>query len=290
MGAPPDCRRPTPTSHPLRYNKLVSPLLHYGVAIGTLVSFTRDPQHRFGSWYHGHVTIDAAGTTWQSALDVDAPQSVGVAYRLVTGLTAQDLGPVAGLAAGFHELPHTAVSGALDYQRSPILQDGWVVRTIRDALARRQAPPPGWTPPPADVGQPGGADPRAFPPAPFGPTRLDRLLRRTLPLRDRIPLPGRRSFPWLDSSGDDALDALAPHLHAASRIYLFGERFRDGANGVHDVHMNQGDPAGSQWFASNGPWQDGAVACQRADGAVVVWQVRFKTQRLPTDAQGHPLA
>jgi uncharacterized protein YukJ len=28
--------------------------------------------------------------------------------------------------------------------------------------------------------------------------------------------------------------------------------------------MNQGDPAGSQWYASNGTWQDGAVACQSA--------------------------
>ena len=29
------------------------PLSHYGVAIGTLQSFTRDPQHQYGSWYSG---------------------------------------------------------------------------------------------------------------------------------------------------------------------------------------------------------------------------------------------
>jgi uncharacterized protein YukJ len=52
--------------------------------------------------------------------------------------------------------------------------------------------------------------------------------------------------------------------------------------------MNQGDPAGSQWYASNGTRQDAAVACQSAAGHVVIWQVRFNTQSLHTDDHGHP--
>lgn len=252
----------------------MSPLPHYGVAIGSLISFTRDPQHHFGSWYHGHVTLDAGGVRWESALDVAAPETVGVAYRLVTGLTVADLGPVGALAAGWHELAHTPASGALDYVRSPALRDGEVVRRARQALIRRQSPP-------------SGVDPRGGRPAPFGPTAVDALLRRAEPLRGLVPL-GRRSFPWLDSNGDDALDALAPHLHAASRIHLFGDRYDRGRNGVHEVHMNQGDPAGSDWFESNGTWQDGAVACQQPSGAVAIWQVRFKTQKLTTDDRGHP--
>lgn len=257
------------------------PLRDYGVAIGTLVSFTRDPHHDFGSWYHGHVTLDVGGMRFESALDVDAPQSVGVSYRLVTALSAADLGPVATLGLGWHDLPPVATSGALDYQRSRPLQDGWIVTQIRRALLRRRAARAEWSPPPADVGQPGGTPPTGLPPAPFGPTAVDELIRR-LPSR-------RRSFPWLRSNGDDALDALDPHLRGATRIYLFGERYRDAGNGVHDVHMNQGDPAGSRWWRSNGIWQDGAVACQKTDGSVVIWQVRFNTQRLPTNDQGHPL-
>ena len=69
---------------------------------------------------------------------------------------------------------------------------------------------------------------------------------------------------------------------------MLGQRYEDGTNGVHDVHMNQGDPAASQWYASNGTWQDGAVACQGAGSRVTIWQVRFKTQSLNTDDQGHP--
>jgi hypothetical protein len=267
------------------------PLDHYGVAIGTYVSFTRDPTHDFGHWYHGHVALSAAGVPWTSALDVDAPASVGVSYRIVTDLDAADLGPLATASEGWHDLAPTATSGALDYVRSPRLQDGGVWRTLLVRL--RPAAPAGWRPPPPDIGQPGVPPPPVPPdPAPFTPGRADALLRRLMPLRRLFPQPWRyrlwRSFPWVSSNGDNALDALAPFLTGAARIYLFGQRYTDGTDGVHDVHLNQGDPAGSPWYATNGPWQDGCVACQRADGSVTVWQVKFDTQVLTTNADGHP--
>jgi hypothetical protein len=267
------------------------PLSRYGVAIGTFVSFTRDPQHNFGSWYHGHVTIDAGGVQWQSALDVDAPAAVGIAYRLVTGLRRSDLGPVGSLPVGWSELAPNSTSGALDYLRSPSLQNGLAVRRLRSALPTSK-PPPGWRPPPPDLGKPGGPDPSAFERAPFQPDVLDAALRRLIRLQ--IPLERFlrfhwRSFPWVDSDGDNALDALKPHVESASRVYLFGEPYEDGTAGVHNVHMNQGDPYGSRWYASNGTWQDGAVACESASGEIVVWQVRFKTQSLHTDENGHPI-
>jgi hypothetical protein len=269
------------------------PLAHYGVAIGTLVGFTRDPQHHYGSWYHGHVTLNAGGTIWESALDVDAPQAVGVSYRVVDDLRTQDLGPLGALGDGFHELVHGDTSGALDYVRSRALRDGLVVRRARGALLARRSRI-AWSPPPSGIGLPGGPDPGDFGPPPFEPDQIDSALERWLRLMHRVPLKWLlpvlrwRSFPWLSSNGDNALDVLEPRLHAASRVYVFGERYSGGGNGVHDVHMNQGDPAGSQWFASNGTWQDGAVACQTADGRVAIWQVRFNTQSLNTDDQGHP--
>ncbi|HEX6688033.1 MAG TPA: DUF2278 family protein [Solirubrobacterales bacterium] len=262
------------------------PLPGYGVAIGSLVSFTRDSQHNFGSWYHGHVTLDADGVRWESALDVDAPQSVGVAYRLVTGLTSGDLGPVSGLPAGWTPLTHSPSSGALDYVRSPVLRDGPVVRALRSTFFSRGAPR-GWRPPPPDLGLPGGPQDGDWGKPPFPPDPIDSALERSQRLLSKVPM-RRRSFPWIDSSGDNALDALQPYLDSAARIYIYGERYKDGGNGVHDVHLNQGDPVGSRWFDSDGIWQDGAVACQRSDDAVAIWQVRFKTQSLSTDAGGHP--
>jgi hypothetical protein len=272
-------------------------LSHYGVAIGTLQSFTRDPQHQYASWYHGHLSLSTPSGTWQSALDVDAPQAVGVAYRIVSDLTTSDLGPLAALSAGFNELAHNDASGALDYVRSASLRNGLLISLARRAALMRRARIP-WSPPPPDIGLPGGPDPGAYGPPPFGPDLIDLvlekavlILRRTLSaLLSRIPYLGWRwrSFPWIESNGDNALDALDPLVRSAQRIYVLGQRYEDGTNGVHDVHMNQGDPAGSQWYASNGTWQDGAVACQGANSRVTIWQVRFKTQSLNTDDQGHP--
>ncbi len=269
------------------------PLPHYGVVIGVLESFTRDPQHDFGSWYHGHIALGTSGGTWQSALDVDAPQAVGVSYRVVEGLWLADLGPVGALGDGFHELTHSSSSGALDYLRAPALRDGLLARGLRRAVLARRVPV-AWQAPPPDVGLPGGADPGDYGSPPFGPDPIDSLLERWLGLKERIPTDSldrirRRSFPWISSNGDNALDALEPHVHGASRIYIFGERYERGAQGVHDVHMNQGDPAGSQWYPTNGTWQDGAVACQGQDGGVAIWQLRFNTQSLHTDGQGHPV-
>jgi hypothetical protein len=82
------------------------PLPRYGVAIGTPQAFTRDPQHSFG---RDHIALDTPGGTWQSALDVNAPQAVGVAYQLVDDLRASDLGRVASLAPSRVRAPtHTS--------------------------------------------------------------------------------------------------------------------------------------------------------------------------------------
>jgi uncharacterized protein YukJ len=102
---------------------------------------------------------------------------------------------------------------------------------------------------------------------------------------DWLPLRWR-SFPWVQSDGDNALDVLEPLVQQSVRIYVFGEPFTTGL-GVHNVHYNQGDPPGPHQ-AENGIWQDGAVLTQSADGKIVVWQVKFNTQSLHTNDNGLP--
>jgi len=242
------------------------PLPRYGVAVGTFQDFTRDPTHDFGQWYHGHLTLSTPEGPYHAALDVDAPGTVGVSYRLVDDLRLLDIAVVRDLADGFHPLASTPASGALDYIRSPMLRDpGWLTalrRLVLLVVRLLQRPP---------VGAPS-----------FAPTLADRLAG-LLGRRPQI-----RAFPWVASDGDNALDVLQPYLHAASRIYVFGQRFDTGL-GVHDVHLNQGDPYGSQWWDTDGIWQDGAVVCEQPDGRVVVWQLKFNTQSLHTDPNGHPI-
>lgn len=109
------------------------------------------------------------------------------------------------------------------------------------------------------------------------PAWLQRLLALLLPHRQ-----------WVSGSNLDASVALESILRPGGRILVFGEPFTAGL-GMHNVHQNQGDPAGSQWWADNGPWQDGGTMVERPDGAYDVFISRFSTQADRTDDTGHPV-
>jgi uncharacterized protein YukJ len=94
--------------------------------------------------------------------------------------------------------------------------------------------------------------------------------------------------PWTAGTSIQALDALEPLLQQAQRLFVFGEPFTYGGLGVHNIHQNQGDPPGTQWWAENGVWQDGATIIHLNDGAYVAFLTKFKTQASATDANGHP--
>lgn len=253
------------------------PLANYGVAIGTLVRFYRDSPDAFGRWYHGHVEVATSSGLWTGALDVDTPFGLGVHYRVSRSLSPSVLGPVGTLPSGFHQLLANSNSGAIDYIRTPFLKDSLVLYTRAATL---DLPPVQPLPP-------------DFPPIPGRPPTVpDSIREAILRLLQRFSewLPNWLPFrvrPWISSNGDNALSALEAELLANRKVYLFGERFTTGP-GVHDVHQNQGDPVGSQWYAQNGVWQDGAVALERSDGTIFVWQVRFDSQATNTDNNGHP--
>ena len=198
---------------------------------------------------------------YEAALDVDTPSGIGVSYRVVTDLTTASIPRLAALPDGFPPLASTSSSGALDYVRSPLLRDGWMVQR-RAPFARRTQPR-----------VPARARSRGVPRRSTSLGRFHRWFR--LAWRPLAVLPlgpaataTRPSTCSRRSSG------------AAVRIYIFGSPFTPGL-GVHNVHINQGDPPGPHQ-ANNGIWQDGAVLTQATDGKVTVWQVKFNTQSLHT--------
>ncbi len=74
-------------------------------------------------------------------------------------------------------------------------------------------------------------------------------------------------------------------------IYAFGSFFADsdGTTGIHDIHMNQGNPRNNHG-ADNGIRQDGALFVFLP--ATSVWisvYIAFQTQIWITDDQGNPL-
>lgn len=58
---------------------------------------------------------------------------------------------------------------------------------------------------------------------------------------------------------------------------------------MHNIHQNQGDPAGSQWWAENAIWQDGGTLAEQPDGSWIAFINKFTSQSYRTDDQGHPL-
>jgi uncharacterized protein YukJ len=87
---------------------------------------------------------------------------------------------------------------------------------------------------------------------------------------------------------DDASTALERILVPGKRVLVWGEPFTTG-NGMHNIHQNQGDPSGSQWWPENGIWQDGGTLAEQPDGSWIAFINKFTSQSYRTDDQGHPL-
>lgn len=217
----------------------------YGVVIGTLDHFERDPINDFGQYYHENLFINTPAGQYKCAIDVDSKMSNdGIQWRVVP-LSETDMKGVAGLANGWHNLLSNVSSGAIDYIRT-------------DAFHR-----PGCR--------------VVF-------VRYDPLLERLRQIFNRVVNP-----PWTSGTSIEALNVFEPLLNNAQRVFVFGEPFTFGGLGVHNIHQNQGDPAGSKWWAENGIWQDGGTIIQRPGNAYVAFLNKFKTQAHNTDANGHPI-
>ncbi|MCK9896066.1 DUF2278 family protein [Frankia sp. AgB32] len=111
--------------------------------------------------------------------------------------------------------------------------------------------------------------------------------------------------PGQDNDLADVLDHYVQRAEAEqdSRVYVFGERwptephtpdkifgFKPG-NGVHDIHMNQGNAILTRFVKDDGVWQDGALLFHfpAADRWVAVF-LAFQSQTWHTDdTSGHAL-
>jgi uncharacterized protein YukJ len=77
-------------------------------------------------------------------------------------------------------------------------------------------------------------------------------------------------------------------------VYGFGFLFEPEKNGLHETHMNQGNPKppkGSKekdHSPENGAFQDGGVIVE-IDGKFQALLVAFQTQLVPTDNRGRPI-
>lgn len=112
---------------------------------------------------------------------------------------------------------------------------------------------------------------------------FDPLLERLRQLIESNP-----GFGWKSGTSIQALADLEPLLVNPKRLFIFGEPFKTGL-GVHNIHLNQGDPLVSTWAAENGIWQDGATLVQRQDDTIAAFLNKFKSQSYRTDDAGRPV-
>lgn len=115
------------------------------------------------------------------------------------------------------------------------------------------------------------------------------------------------SLPANEEGDDNDLQDLLAHLvdpvmHSEKGVaFAWGERWSGGSprpidkrfgtsDGVHDIHTNQGNPAG-KWAETNGVWQDGGLVLHDPDRKT--WKaifMAFESQTFNTDASGNAKA
>lgn len=214
----------------------------YGVVIGTIHDYFRDPPDNFGKYYHGNLVIATPAGHYKTAIDVDSKNSaIGVEWRVVT-IRADELTQLTALGTGYHALASNSTSGALDYIRSPMFASRLGCAAIFLGLFGKKF----------DV-----------------------------------------STTWKKGTDIQALGDLEPLVNTTKSAGLcaliFGEPFTYGGLGLHNIHQNQGDPAGSQWWAENGIWQDGCTVLQQSATEYAAFMNKFTTQAYETDNNGHPI-
>lgn len=100
-----------------------------------------------------------------------------------------------------------------------------------------------------------------------------------------LPLPGQ-------SASSNLQNAVIQFLNQAitddnGTLYAFGSEYTDGT-GIHDIHMNQGNPPGS-FEKDNGIWQDGMLVFELpAGGTWAAIFIAFQTESWTTDNSGNP--
>lgn len=207
----------------------------YGVTIGR---YDHADTHQ-GQWLHEILYLRAGSVLYQCAVDVNEPNGI-FQYMVLNSMDAGMFAPISSLPDGYHQLARTSTSGAIDYIRSPFVQ------------------------------QPEGC--------------------LAVILAVFASLFGSKDTVWKDVTGNEAGDALVALVQPSQRVYVFGAPYANPNPypGMHDIHMNQGDPVDSQFHSLDGIWQDGCVIVQTSEGKLAGYFGKFATQSLHTDDNGFP--
>lgn len=194
----------------------------YGVVVGKVKHHYIEPPNAQGQWPHYVIIVETPAGDYECVVNLKSRTEVKIEYRTFMNVSRQYFSSILNLSNGFHPLPSTSGSGALDFIRHQGLQDplckltNIIIKPIPDLIKRR----------------------------PEFKNYLPELEHHFPGLR---PKKIRCSCTqWWKENGLNVVKLMEYYLENVERIYIFGEPYTNGL-GVHNVHMNQGDPVGSSF-------------------------------------------
>jgi uncharacterized protein YukJ len=123
--------------------------------------------------------------------------------------------------------------------------------------------------------------------APNNPLALDFIREKLVSKADMIELSARDAKRLTDSDLHNEIDDMVVRAiqDSESQFFAFGSKFPDG---IHDIHMNQGNPAGD-FSSDNGTFQDGAIFVYfPGDERWLAAFIAFQSESWNTDDHGNP--
>ncbi|WP_144467413.1 YukJ family protein [Bacillus toyonensis] len=105
--------------------------------------------------------------------------------------------------------------------------------------------------------------------------------------------------PGEDNDLHDLLNKYIPKaIKEGSTVYIYGSKWGPDqetdkvfdfspSNGMHNVHMNQGNPKPGEFADDNGIWHDGGILIQFNEKWVAIF-LAFQSQSWCTSEEGHP--
>jgi len=206
-----------------------------------------------GSSTHYQITMQAPGGPFTVAVNIQSVDGSEVLYDIVEDFTPPDLAGLTALPMGMTALKSEPGGLALDFVRSTVNGQPMITKAQMTLLPQLQTKAKGN----AEEQMVQRARAKALENA------VVTLLNMTVADKDGV-------------------------------IYAFGSSFADSGkvDGIHDIHMNQGNPVGGKggFSGDNGVWQDGALFINLpSQGTWTAVFIAFQTESWSTDSSGNPV-
>ena len=203
-----------------------------------------------GSSTHYQITMNAPGGPFTVAVNIQSVDGSEVLYAIEEGFTPPDEAGLLALPMGMTSLKSAPGGLALDFVRSQINGKPMITQQQMTLLPQVQAK---------------------------GLNEQERMLNRARAGALQNAVVTLLNMTIADKDGV---------------IYAFGSAYADGGevDGIHDIHMNQGNPAKGGHSGDNGAWQDGALFIHLpSKGTWTAVFIAFQTESWNTDANGNPV-